>query len=137
MKQRFSVKVQMMIIFGTLIVVALSALSVFVLYQSQSAVMEKVTAHLLDKASDTAVILDGEIEQWFEYLDGIASQRILHDTSVSYTEKNRILEELSKENAEVSVFVIIDPKGIYYSPNGQQFDVSGQKWFKDSQGGIK
>ena len=33
--------------------------------------------------------------------------------------------------------MIIDPKGIYYSPNGQQFDVSGQKWFKDSQGGIK
>ena len=137
MKQRFSIKVQMMIIFGTLIVVALSLLSVFVLYQSQSAVMEKVTAHLLDKASDTAVILDGEIDQWFEYLEGIASQQILHDTSVSYTEKNRILEELSKENAEVSAFVIIDPKGIYYSPNGQQFDVSGQKWFKDSQGGIK
>ncbi len=137
MKQRFSVKVQMMIIFGTLIVVALSALSVFVLYQSQRAVIEKVTAHLLDKTNDTAAILDGEIEQWFEYLDGIASQQILHDTSVSYTEKNRILEELSKENAEVIAFVIIDPKGIYYSPNGQEFDVSGQKWFKDSQGGIK
>ena len=136
-KKRFSIKAQMMIIFGSLIVVALSLLSVFVLYQSQSAVMEKVTAHLLDKASDTAVILDGEIDQWFEYLEGIASQHILHDTSVSYTEKNRMLEELSKENTEVSVFVIIDPKGIYYSPNGQQFDVSGQKWFKDSQGGIK
>ena len=136
-KKRISIKAQMMIIFGSLIVVALSLLSVFVLYQSQSAVMEKVTAHLLDKASDTAVILDGEIDQWFEYLEGIASQHILHDTSVSYTEKNRMLEELSKENTEVSVFVIIDPKGIYYSPNGQQFDVSGQKWFKDSQGGIK
>ena len=136
-KKRFSIKAQMMIIFGSLIVVALSLLSVFVLYQSQSAVMEKVTAHLLDKASDTAVILDGEIDQWFEYLEGIVSQQILHDTSVSYTEKNRMLEELSKENTEVSVFVIIDPKGIYYSPNGQQFDVSGQKWFKDSQGGIK
>ena len=35
MKQRFSIKVQMMIIFGTLIVVALSSLSVFVLYRSQ------------------------------------------------------------------------------------------------------
>ena len=136
-KNRFSIKAQMMIIFGSLIVVALSLLSVFVLYQSQSAVMEKVTAHLFDKASDTAVILDGEIDQWFEYLEGIASQQILHNTSVSYTEKNRILEELSKENAEVSAFVIIDPKGIYYSPNGQEFDVSGQKWFKDSQGGIK
>ena len=137
MKQRFSIKARMMIIFGTLIVVALSLLSVFVLYQSQRAVIEKVTAHLLDKTNDTAAILDGEIEQWFEYLDGIASQQILHNTSVSYAEKARVLEELSKENAEVIAFVIIDPKGIYHLPDGQQFDVSSQKWFKDSQGGTK
>ena len=136
-KNRFSIKAQMMIIFGSLIVVALSLLSVFVIYQSQRAVIEKVTAHLLDKTNDTAVILDGEIEQWFEYLDGIASQQTLHDTSVSYMEKNRMLEDLSKEEESVIAFVIIDPKGIYYSPSGQEFDVSGQKWFKDSQGGIK
>ena len=136
-KNRFSIKAQMMIIFGSLIVVALSLLSVFVIYQSQRAVIEKVTAHLLDKTNDTAAILDGEIEQWFEYLDGIASQQILHNTSVSYAEKARVLEELSKENAEVIAFVIIDPKGIYHLPDGQQFDVSGQKWFKDSQGGTK
>ena len=137
MKQRFSIKARMMIIFGSLIVVALSLLSVFVLYQSQRAVIEKVTAHLLDKTNDTAAILDGEIEQWFEYLDGIASQQILHNTSVNYAEKARVLEELSKENAEVIAFVIIDPKGIYHLPDGQQFDVSSQKWFKDSQGGTK
>ena len=137
MKHRFSIKARMMIIFGSLIVVALSLLSVFVLYQSQRAVIEKVTAHLLDKTNDTAAILDGEIEQWFEYLDGIASQQILHNTSVNYAEKARVLEELSKENAEVIAFVIIDPKGIYHLPDGQQFDVSGQKWFKDSQGGTK
>ena len=137
MKKRFSIKVQMMIIFGTLIVVALSLLSVFVLYQSQSAVMEKVTAHLLDKASDTATIIDGDIEQWFEYLDGIASQRILHNTSVSYEEKARILNELAKEEEGVIALSIIDPKGMYYSPDGQVFDVSDQKWFKDSQGGTQ
>ena len=137
MKQRFSIKTRMMIIFGTLIVVALSLLSVFVLYQSQKAVMEKVTAHLFDKASDTAAIIDGDIEQWFEYLEGVASQQILRDTSVSYAEKARILEELAKDEEEVIAFVIIDPQGIYHLPNGQLFDVSGQKWFKDSQGGTK
>ena len=99
MTKRFSIKAQMMIIFGSLIVVALSLLSVFVLYQSQKAVMDKVTAHLLDKASDTAVILDGEIKQWFEYLEGIASQQVLHDKNVSYAEKARMLEELSKNEA--------------------------------------
>ena len=127
----------MMIIFGTLIVVALSLLSVFVLYQSRIAIMEKVTAHLFDRASDTATILDGDIEQWWEYLEGVASQQILRDTSVSYAEKARILEELAKDEEEVIAFVIIDPKGIYHLPNGQLFDVSGQKWFKDSQGGTK
>ena len=137
MKQRFSIKARMMIIFGTLIVVALSLLSVFVLYQSQRAVMEKVTAHLFDKASDTAAIIDGDIEQWFEYLEGVASQQILRDTSVSYEEKARILEELSKDEEEVIAFVIIDSKGIYHRSDGQLFDVSGQKWFKDSQGGTK
>ena len=137
MKQRFSIKARMMIIFGSLIVVALSLLSVFVLYQSQRAVIEKVTAHLLDKTNDTAAILDGEIEQWFEYLDGIASQQILHNTSVSYMEKARILKELAKDDERFIALVIIDPKGIYHLPDGQQFDVSSQKWFKDSQGGTK
>ena len=137
MKQRFSIKARMRIIFGTLIVIALSLLSVLVFYQSRVAVMEKVTAHLFDKVSDTAVILDGEIKQWFEYLDGIASQQILREENVSYLEKARILEELSKDVERGIVLTIVDPKGIYYSPNGQLFDVSGQKWFKDSQGGTK
>jgi len=137
MTKRFSIKIRMMIIFGSLIVVALSLLSVFVLYQSQKAVMDKVTAHLLDKASDTAVILDGEIKQWFEYLEGIASQQVLHDKNVSYAEKARMLEELSKNEARDITFVIIDSKGIYHRPDGEQFDVSGQQWFKDSQGGRK
>ena len=137
MTKRFSIKAQMMIIFGSLIVVALSLLSVFVLYQSRRAVMDKVTAHLFDKASDTAAILDGVINQSFEYLDGIASQQILHNTSVSYTEKARILEELAKGEEGIIAFTIVDPKGILYLPDGEQFDVSGQQWFKDSQGGTK
>ena len=137
MKQRFSIKARMMIIFGSLIVIALSLLSVFVIYQSQRAVMEKVTAHLFDKARDSAAIIDGEIKECFGYLAGIASQPILHDKSVSYAEKARVLEEFSKDAKSVLALVIIDPKGIYHLPNGQQFDVSGQKWFKDSQGGTK
>jgi len=136
-KKRFSIKAEMMIIFGTLIVVALSLLSIFVIYQSQQAVMEKVTAHLFDKASDSAAIVDGEIKECFEYISGIATQPMLRDKSVSYEEKARILEELSKDAKRIIALVIIDPKGIYYRPDGQKFDVSGQKWFKDSRGGTK
>ena len=136
-KKRLSIKIQMMIIFGTLIVVSLSLLSVLVFYQSRIAVMEKVTAHLFDKANDTAAIIDGDIEQWWEYLEGVASQQSLRDTSVSYEEKARILEELSKDEEEVIAFVIIDAQGLYHRSDGELFDVSDQKWFKDSQGGRK
>ena len=137
MKKRFSIKIRMAIIFGTLIVAALALLSVLVLNRSRAAIMEKVQDHLFDKASDTAVILDGEIKLWFEYLDGIASQQILHDQNVSYAEKARFLKELAKDDKSIIAFVIIDAKGTYYLPDGKQFDVSGQKWFQESQGGSK
>jgi len=137
MKKRFSIKIRMTIIFGTLIVAALVLLSVLVLNRSRAAIMEKVQDHLFDKASDTAVILDGEIKLWFEYLDGIASQQILHDQNISYAEKARFLKELAKDDKSIIAFVIIDAKGTYYLPDGKQFDVSGQKWFQESQGGSK
>ena len=137
MKKRFSIKAQMMIIFGTLIVAALSLLSIFVLYQSRKAVMDKVSAHLFDKAGDSAAVLDGEIKECFAYLAGIASQPMLRDTSISYEEKARVLEKLSKDEEDIIAFALIDSNGIYHRSDGKQFDVSGQKWFKDSQGGTK
>ena len=137
MAKRFSIKTRMMIIFGTLIVAALSLLSVLVFYQSQKAVMEKVTTHLLDKASDSATIVDGEVKECYEYLNGIASQQILRDANVSYQEKAIVLEEISKDADDVIALVIIDAQGLYHRSDGQLFDVSGQKWFQESHGGTK
>ena len=135
-KKRFSIKTRMVVIFGLLMIASFTLLSVLVVRRARAAVMESVTAHLMDKASDTAAIIDGDVRQWFEYLDGIALQQILHDTNVSYTEKARFLAELAQDDDSVISFAIIDPKGIYYLPNGQTSDVSGQKWFKESQGGL-
>ena len=135
--KRFSMRNKLMIIFGLLILVACLTLGILAVRTARKAVTEKVHTHLIDKASDTAVILDGEVKQWFEYLDGIASQQILRDTSVSYLEKARILKELAKDDERFIALVIIDPKGIYHLPDGQQFDVSGQKWFKESRGGLE
>ena len=132
MKKRFSIKIRMTIIFGALIAAAFLLLSVLVLNQARAAVIEKVKDHLSDKASDTAVILDSEIKLWFEYLNGIADQQILHDQNVSYAEKARFLKELAKDDKSIIAFVIIDAKGTYYLPDGKQFDVSGQKWFQES-----
>ena len=135
-KKRFSIKIRMVLIFGAVIIAGFSLLVVLAIRRSRAAVMESVTAHLMDKASDTAAIIDGDIRQWFEYLDGIALQQFLHDTNVSYTEKARFLAELAQDDDSVISFAMIDPKGTYYLPDGKTFDVSGQKWFKESEGGA-
>lgn len=72
MKKRFSIRYKLILIFGFLIVIALTIESVLAVRTARKAVIEKIEVHLLDKVHDTAEILDGRIEQWFQLLEGIA-----------------------------------------------------------------
>ena len=141
-KKRFSIKMQMAIIFGALIIAGFSLLIVLSIRRARASVMGEVTAHLIDKANDTATILDGEILQWFRYLDGVALQKELHDPDVTYLEKAKFLNELAKKERNAGVegivsFSFIDPKGTIYMADGTNFDVSYQEWFSTSEGGKK
>jgi hypothetical protein len=127
----------MVIIFGAIVITSLVLLGFLCLKQSREAVLEKVEAHLFDKATDVAGILDGKVQQWFKYLDGISLHAVLNDDSISYREKATFLKKLAETEESVESFGIIDTHGEYYLPNGQHFDVSNQKWFLDSQGGRK
>ena len=141
-KKRFSIKMQMAIIFGALIIAGFSLLIVLTIRRARASVIGEVTAHLIDKANDTATILDGEILQWFRYLDGVALQKELHDPDVTYLEKAKFLNELAKKERNAGVegivsFSFIDPKGTIYMADGTNFDVSYQEWFSTSEGGKK
>ena len=141
-KKRFSIKMQMAIIFGALIIAGFSLLIVLTIRRARASVMGEVIAHLIDKANDTATILDGEILQWFRYLDGVALQKELHDPDVTYLEKAKFLNELAKKERNAGVegivsFSFIDPKGTIYMADGTNFDVSYQEWFSTSEGGKK
>lgn len=72
MKKRFSIRYKLIIVFGLLIVIASSTEGFLATRRARKAVTEKVKVHLLDKAHDTAEILDGRIEQRFQLLEGIA-----------------------------------------------------------------
>lgn len=106
-KRRFSIKMQMAIIFGALIIAGFSLLIVLTIRRARASVMGEVTAHLIDKANDTATILDGEILQWFRYLDGVALQKELHDPDVTYLEKAKFLNELAKKERNAGVEGIV------------------------------
>ena len=87
MAKRFSLKNKLTLIFGLLITFAALIEIFFALRIARRAVTEKVAVHLTDKASDTAEIIDGIINSFFQFLEGVARTPRLRNESLSYTEK--------------------------------------------------
>jgi len=67
-KKRFSLRNKLLIIFGLLIIMVGLILSVLAIRTARKAVTEKVETHLIDKATDTAEIIDGRINALFQFL---------------------------------------------------------------------
>jgi len=88
MKKRFSLRYKLILIFGLLIALGLSVEGFLAVYTARKAVTEKIEDHLIDKAVDTAEIIDGRITAMFQFLEGITRMPIIQDSSVSYQEKN-------------------------------------------------
>ncbi|MGP1428535.1 MAG: methyl-accepting chemotaxis protein, partial [Treponema sp.] len=86
-KKRFSIRNKLIIIFGLLILVACLTLGILAVRTARKAVTEKVEAHLIDKATDTAEIIDGRVNAFWQFLEGIARMPILIDPTASYKEK--------------------------------------------------
>ena len=134
MKKRFSIRYKLILIFGFLIVIALTIESVLAVRTARKAVIEKIEVHLLDKVHDTAEILDGRIEQWFQLLEGIAQMPALRSTELSYFEKALLLKELSDKNTSFQILNIVNQNGIGYLANGRTSDISSTAWFKAYRG---
>jgi len=87
MKNRFSMRNKLMLVFGMLIFVACLTLGIFAVRTARKAVTEKIEAHLMDKAGDVAEIIEGRVTAFFQFLDGIARMPLLVDNAVPYNEK--------------------------------------------------
>ena len=87
MKHRFSLRNKLLIVFGVLILTVGLILSVLAVRSARKAVTEKVKTHLIDKATDTAEILDGRVTAFFQFLEGITRTPILQDSTLSDQEK--------------------------------------------------
>ncbi len=134
MKKRFSIRYKLIIVFGLLIVIASSTEGFLATRRARKAVTEKVKVHLLDKAHDTAEILDGRIEQRFQLLEGIAQMPALRSNETSYLEKAVLLKELADKNNTFQILNIVSKAGIGYLADGQTSDISSTTWFKDYHG---
>ena len=133
--RRVSIRTKLLLIFGLLVSISLFVLGFLATTMAKKAVTEKVRIHLIDKARDTAEIIDGRMAAFFQFLEGIARAQILQDDTVSWKEKAQYLETETKFNSEVLSLDIIDLTGKLYLSNGKHFEVSDRTYFNVAKGG--
>ena len=136
-KKRGSLRTELMLAFGLLILAACLTLGILAVRTASNGITEKVQIHLIDKATDTAEIIDGRVNAFWQFLEGIARMPAFRDPAISYSEKSRLLDNEAAFNDQILDLNIADRKGLLYTSDGRATDISNLAWYKGSNGGQK
>ncbi|MGP1440184.1 MAG: methyl-accepting chemotaxis protein, partial [Treponema sp.] len=136
-KKRFSIRLKLLIIFASLVTVAVFLLGFLALNMARRAVTEKVEIHLKDKAQDTAEIIDGRIKAFWQFLEGVARMPVLRDKEASAIEKGAVLAKEAKFNSAIHSLWISDAKGNVRFLDGSIINVVDYSSFKASIAGKR
>ena len=134
MKKRFSMRNKLLIIFGLLVALATIIEGLLAIQTARKAVIEKIETHLIDKAADTAEVIDGRITAFFQFLEGIARMPVLSDTTISVKEKIKILQKEAAFNASIIELDFSDLNGTVHSIDGDT-QIGDREWFKTALNG--
>ena len=134
-KKRFSIRNKLIIIFGLLILAACLTLGILAVRTARKAVTEKVEAHLIDKATDTATIIDGRIEAFFQFAEGLARMPAFRDENTPPREKTALLMREAARNSTIRELAFIDNQGTYHGAGGKTIDVRGLEYVRSALGG--
>ena len=134
MKKRFSIRYKLILIFGLLIALASTVEGLLAVQAARKAVTEKIETHLIDKAADTATIVDGRITAFVQFLEGIARMPLLSDTSISNTEKVKLLQKEAGFSSDIVELDFSDLDGTVHSIDGDA-QIGDRDWFKMARSG--
>ena len=134
-KKRFSLRKKLVLIFGFLIAAALTTAALITIGNARKAVLEKVEAHLTDKATDIAEVIDGRISSVVQFIEGLARMPFLRDNSMPLTEKAELLIKEAERNKKIDYFGICDMQGNRYDGTGHRTSVRDREWFKSASQG--
>ena len=135
--KRFSIRKKLLFIFGLLVLGAIALLGVLATNIARKAVTEKVAAQLIDKANDTAEIIDGRIIAFWQFLEGISRMPAFRNPNMAYTEKSRLLDKEAAANNQILDLNIADRSGNLYTSDGKSTNISHLEWYKHSNGGQR
>ncbi|QEK01864.1 HAMP domain-containing protein [Treponema phagedenis] len=110
-------------------------LGLLALIIAQKAVSEKVETHLVDKAKDTALIINGRIDGFFQFLESLARSPVLTSPSVQLVEKTKYLNAQLSFNKTLLQLNFYDLSGIRSTNDGKQINVSDRNWFQSAAQG--
>ena len=130
MKKRFSLRYKLMIIFGALIAAASLLEIILAVYTARVAVTENIEDHLIDKAADTASIIDRQVAGFWQLFEGLARMPILRDPAISYHEKTLFLAKEAAFNDEIHHMNVCDMEGRRHTDTGKIIDVSDRAYFQ-------
>lgn len=130
-------RTELMLVFGLLILAVCLTLGILAVRTASKAITEKVQIHFIDKATDTAEIIDGRVNAFWQFLEGIARMPAFRDPTISYSEKSRLLDNEAAFNDQILDLNIADRKGLLYTSDGRATDISNLAWYKGSNGGQK
>ena len=136
-KKRGSLRTELMLAFGLLLLAACLTLGILAVRTASNGITEKVEIHLIDKATDTAEIIDGRVNAFWQFLEGIVRMPAFRDPTISYSEKSRLLDNEAAFNDQILDLNIADRKGLLYTSDGRATDISNLAWYKGSNGGQK
>ena len=134
MKKRFSIRYKLIIIFGLLIALASTVEGLLAVFVAREGVTEKVETHLIDKATDTATIIDGRITAFIQFLEGIARMPLLSDVSTSSTEKVKALQREAAFSSDIVELDFSELDGTLHSIDGDA-QIGDRDWFKMARNG--
>ena len=135
--RRFSISKKITIMFGALMIVSLSVTVAFSVRAAQKAVTARIKSHFIDKANDSAKMVETNIDTYFKFIEELAAVPILSDPSRSYDEKMRALNSKALFQKDIKQVNLYDTTGIRFTADGKKVDIRDRAWFKAAKEGKR
>ena len=128
---------KLLIIFGLLVALATIIEGLLAIQTARKAVTEKIETHLTDKATDVAEVLDGRVNAFFQFAEGIARMPVLKNADTTYQEKIDLLNKETAFNKLIKLLAFTDAQGNCYLEGEKMLDVKSRGWFQEALKGNK
>ena len=134
-KKIFSIRKKLLIFFASIVFIAVAAQGIIGAIMSRKAILEKVEAHLTDKAKDTAALIDAMVYAFLNFVSSASRASELRDIDTPYSDKIAYLKKEAAFNPRIIEFSITDINGKCHALDGRIFDVNDREWFKKALAG--